>query len=68
MFASYSCRLGKTRKSTGMRVPSISWFSIKSMLLSAREALTTAAQVLLCVILAAKDDVVNQLLTNLDGV
>lgn len=41
---------------------------MKLMLFPGKEALTIAAQVTLSFIIAAKDDVVNQLLTNLDGV
>lgn len=41
---------------------------MKSMLFRGKEDLTIAEQVKLVLYLAAKDDVVNQLLTNLDGV
>lgn len=46
----------------------ISLFSTRSMLLPDKEEVTTVEQVICVSISAAKDDVVNQLLTNLDGV
>ena len=56
------------KKSLGMKAHSILSFLMKSMPFLDKEAATIAEQVINRFISAARDDVVNQLLTNLDGV
>jgi hypothetical protein len=56
------------RKNMEIKAHSTYWFSMKSMRLWGKEGATIAVQVILSSNIAAKDDVVNQLLTNLDGV
>jgi len=68
MSENYSHLPEKIRKNMATKALCISLFLTKSTLLHDKEEVTIVEQVIYTSISAAKDDVVNQLLTNLDGV
>ena len=67
-FESYLHLPEKTKKNMAIRVLSMWLFLMRSMPYVVKGALILVEQVTFIFYSAAKDDVVNQLLTNLDGV
>ena len=68
MCENYLTQLEKMKRNLEIKVQFTSLFLIKQMQYLGKEAAITVEQVIIYLILAARDDVVNQLLTNLDGV